>query len=209
MAAAEIFQLRIVGKGGHGAIPNLTVDPVLASAQVITALQSIPARNVSPLQSAVISVTAIHGGETFNVIPPAVDLQGTIRTFEPVVREQVLKRFREVVSGVSQAMGCQAEVDTRLLTPAVINDSQVSARVRDVAVRTLPDCVIDDNFHTMGSEDMAFMMQAVPSCFFFVGSASSEKGLDAPHHHPRFDFDEQALPRAVALIAAAAADYLS
>ena len=209
MAAAEIFKVRITGKGGHGAVPHLAIDPVLAASQIVTALQSIPARNVSPLQSAVISVTMIHGGEAFNVIPPAVELQGTIRTFEPTVRQHVLERFREVIAGVGEALGCMVDIDVQSLTPAVINEPELAARVQKVATRILPEDEVAVNFSTMGSEDMAFMMQKVPGCFFFVGSANAVKGLNAPHHHPRFDVDEAALPKAAALMASAAADFLS
>jgi len=209
MAAAEIFTIRLTGRGGHGAIPNLTIDPVLAAAQIITALQSITSRNVSPLQAAVISVTMMHAGETFNVIPPEATLQGTIRTFEPAVRETVLRRFDEIVNGVAQAMGCQVKIELQRLTPAVINDPKVAARVQAAVAGVLPESVLDTDFCTMGSEDMAYMMQEVPGCYFFIGSSNPEKGLDSAHHHPRFDFDERALPRAAALMASAAAKFLS
>lgn len=209
MAAGEIFKVRLVGKGGHGAVPHLAVDPVLAAAQVISALQSVPARNVSPLQSAVISVTIVQAGEAFNVIPPSAELQGTIRTFDPEVRQLVLDRFRQVVLGVGTALGCEVEIDLQLLTPAVINDPEIASRVRQTAAQVLPQSMIDPAFRTMGSEDFAFMMQEIPGCFSFVGSANPERGLDAPHHHPRFDFDEAALTHAAALIAASAYNFLS
>jgi amidohydrolase len=203
MAAADIFKVRIVGIGGHGATPQHAKDPVLAAAQIITALQSIVSRNVAPLQSAVVSVTMIHGGEAFNVIPQAVELQGTIRTFEPNVRERVLERFNQIVRGVAESFECQVEIDVKSLTPAVINDPQVTARVRRVAESLLPGSELPLTGSTMGSEDMAFMMQDIPGCYFFVGSANPEKGLNFPHHHPRFDVDEDALPRAAALMTAA------
>lgn len=208
MAASEIFTIRVFGKGGHGAVPNLAVDPVLAAAQIVNSLQSIVARNISPLQTAVISITTIHGGEAFNVIPPMVEMKGTIRTFEPAVRQKVLERFRQMVDSVAGAFECRSEVELIPLTPAVINDPQLAERVREVAEVVLPECPIDTRFSTMGSEDFAFMMQDIPGCFFFVGSANREKGLDAAHHHPRFDFDEDSLPRAAALIAAAAGEML-
>ena len=208
MAAAEMFKIRITGKGGHGAVPHLAVDPVLAAAHVITALQSISARNVPPLKAAVVSVTTLRAGEAFNIIPPYAELTGTIRTFEPEVRRVVLERFHQVINGVAEAMGCQAEIQCDAITPAVINNDQVADRLRKVAARVLPDSPLASNFATMGSEDMAYMMQDIPGCFVFVGSANSEKGLDAPHHHPRFDIDEEALPRGAALLAAAAADIL-
>jgi amidohydrolase len=208
MAASEIFKLRLVGKGGHGAAPHLSVDPIVAAAQVISGVQGIVARNVAPLQAAVISFTTIHAGETFNVIPPVVEMQGTIRTFEPQVRQRVLERFRQVVEGVAAAFECQAELDLKSITPAVINHPDVTARVRQVAAGLLPDSLADAECRTMGSEDMAFLMRDIPGCFVFVGSANRERGLDASHHHPRFDFDETALPRGAALIAATAAAYL-
>ncbi len=209
MAAAEIFNIRITGVGGHGAAPHLAVDPVLAAAHVITALQSIPARNVPPLEAAVISVTTMRAGEAFNVIPSEVELTGTMRTFKPEVRQKVLQRFHQVAQGVAEAMGCQADIHAENITPAVTNHPQVAERVRQIAARLLPDSAVQTDFATMGSEDMAFMMQDIPGCYFFVGSANAEKGLDAPHHHPRFDIDEDSLPRAAALIAAAAAELLS
>ncbi len=203
MAAAEIFRIRITGKGGHGAAPHLAVDPVLAASQVVVALQSIVSRNVPPLETAVVTVATIHGGEIFNVIPPQVEMKGTIRTFSPKVREKVLERFHDIVQGVAAAFGCQAEIELTPLTPAVMNDPQITARVQSLVSEVLPDSQLETNERTMGSEDMAFILKEIPGCFFFIGSANAEKGLDAAHHHPRFDIDEQALPRAAALMCAA------
>ena len=208
MAASDRFTSLISGKGGHGAAPHQTIDPVLAGAQVVSALQSIVARNVAPLKSAVVSVTSMSGGEAFNVIPAEVELKGTIRTFDPAVREVVLERLEQVITGVSLAMGCQAEVETWRVTPAVHNEAEVTRRVQAVAARLLPECEIDAEERTMGSEDMAYMMDDIPGCYFFVGSADAARGLDAPHHNPRFDFDEAALPRAAGLMAASAMELL-
>jgi amidohydrolase len=210
MAGAEIFKIKVEGKGGHGAAPHQTKDPVLAAAQIISALQGIVARNVAPIQTAVVSVTTIHGGETFNVIPPSVTMTGTIRTFEPEVRAIVLQRFEETVHGVAHAMGCQATIDMERLTPATINTPETAMRIQAIARQLFPDARIESgNYITMGSEDFAFMLEKVPGCFFFVGSANPEKGLDAGHHHPKFDFDEVALPRAAALMAATVVNLLS
>jgi amidohydrolase len=208
MAAGDLFQVRISGRGGHGAAPHLAIDPLLAAAQIITALQSIVARNVAPLESAVISVTSVKGGEAFNVIPPMVEMQGTIRTFEPQVRALVLERFTQVVTGVAQAMVCQAEVVVQSLTSAVVNDAGIAQRIQAVAERLLPDYRLDTVERTMVSEDMAEMMQEIPGCYFLIGSANARKGLNAAHHHPRFDFDEEVLPPAAALMASAAAEFL-
>ncbi len=209
MAAAEVFKIKITGYGGHGAAPHTTKDPVVAAAQIITALQSIVARNVDPLQTAVVSVTAIHGGDAFNVIPAAVEMQGTIRTFLPEVQALVMRRFEEIVQGVSSALGCQAEISLRGVTPAVINHLETASRVQQVASRLLPDHNLVTSERTMGSEDAAFFMQDIPGCYFFVGSANPEKNLNAPHHNPKFDFDEGVLPRAAGLMAAAALDFLA
>jgi amidohydrolase len=210
MAGAEIFKIKVLGKGGHGAVPHLAVDPILAAAQIVSALQGIVARNIAPLQTAVVSVCTIHGGETFNVIPPAVEMTGTIRTFEPTVRTRVLERFKQTVISIAEGMGCQAEIDLQVLTPATINQPDIAARVQAVARRLFPKADVDTaNYTTMGSEDFSFVLEKVPGCFFFIGSANPEKGLDAGHHHPKFDIDEAALPLGAALMAAAVSDFLN
>ncbi|MCS7011499.1 MAG: amidohydrolase [Anaerolineales bacterium] len=210
MAGGEIFKVKVIGKGGHGAAPHLAIDPIFASAQVISALQGIAARNVPPLKAAVISVCTIHGGETFNVIPSEVELTGTIRTFDLDVRQSVLERFEQTVRSTAEGLGCRVEIDLHRLTPALVNNSTITARVQETAQQLFPDSdLITGGYITMGSEDMAFFLERVPGCFFFVGSANPEKGLDAAHHHPRFDFDEAVLPRAAALLAASAAAILN
>jgi amidohydrolase len=209
MAAAEIFKVRILGKGGHGAAPHLAVDPVLAAAHMVTALQGVVSRNVPPLQAAVVSVTRIHTGEAFNVIPSSAEIEGTIRTFEPEVRRRVIERFRAVAEGIASAMECQVEVEMTSLTPAVVNDPQVTACVQEAAQTLWPGLVAESGYRSMVSEDMAFIMQSVPGCYFYVGSANDARGLNYPHHHPRFDIDEEALPRAAALMAAATARLLT
>ena len=209
MAGAELFTIKLTGKGGHAAAPHLTIDPIIAASQVLTALQSITSRNVAPLQSAVVSVTTIHSGTTFNVIPQEAELTGTIRTFDLDVRKKVLERFEQIIRGVGESMGCQVEIDVKRLTPAVINDGAISEKVQGTALELLPDLTIDKApYMTMGAEDMAFMQEKVPGCYFFIGSNNQEKHLDYGHHHPKFDFDEEALVRGTALMAAAAVDIL-
>jgi amidohydrolase len=209
MASADIFRIRLEGKGGHGALPHNTVDPVAAAAQVINALQTVVSRNVSPLQTAVVSVTQVHAGETFNVIPQFAEMSGTVRAFEPAVRSMVLARLEQVVQGVAQAMNCSVTLKISGLTPPVINTPTIADKVAEVVRNLLPEDQIDREYRTMVSEDMAYMMQGIPSCYFMVGSANPQKGLNFGHHHPKFDFDEQVLPRAAAVIAAAAAELLA
>ena len=209
MAGAEEFKIKVIGKGGHGAIPDLAVDPVVCAAQIVSASQSIVSRNVGPLETAVISFTVINGGTAFNVIPKEVTMQGTIRTFNPQVRTKVLQRFDEVVKGVASAMGCQVEMMVKQLTPALINAELVTARVQETARNLLPSLNHDNSpYLTMGAEDMAYMQAKVDGCYFFIGSNNQKKQLDYGHHHPKFDFDEQALINGSALMAAAAADIL-
>jgi amidohydrolase len=210
MAGAAIFKIAVTGKGGHGASPHLAVDPLLAAAQIVSAAQSIVARNVDPQQAAVVSVTTLHGGDAFNVIPQQVELSGTVRYFDPDVRELVYKRLEQVVRGVAEGMGCQATLEIEDVTPAVVNDPDVTRAVKRAAQGTLPGHEIDERGHfTMGAEDFAVFQKKVPGTYFLVGSKNAEKGLDYGHHHPKFDFDENVLPRAAGLMAASAVELLN
>jgi amidohydrolase len=202
MAGAERFKIEIRGEGGHGAAPHKTIDPVLAAAQITTALQSIVSRNVDPRESAVVSVTQVQAGDAFNVIPSHATLQGTIRTFTPEVRDLVLQRVEEVSSGVATAMGVDAHVEITRLTPPVVNDRDLTAKLHSLAESMFPEATISSNEITMGSEDMAFFMEGIPGAYLFVGSSDASRSLDAPHHNPRFDFDEGALSVATSLMAA-------
>ena len=208
MAAAEMWTCTVRGHGGHGALPHQAVDPIVAAAQAVTALQTVVSRNVDPLDTAVVSVGSIHGGDAFNVIPPEVWMTGTIRTYQPATREVVLQRVREVVEGVVGACGAEAELQITSLTPAVINDPEVTEVVRRAAEAVLGPERVSSGERTMGSEDAAFFMQEVPGCYFFLGAANPEKGLGAPHHNPHFDFDEEALVLGLAILAEAAGAYL-
>jgi len=209
MAAADIFNIHVNGKGGHGALPHLAVDPVLTAADLVVALQSISSRNIQPLDSAVLSVTSIHGGDSFNVIPSKVALSGTIRTFAPEVRQRVLKRFQQICIGLGQAYECQVDSELKMLTPAVFNDASITTQVYTTATTSLPNPEIDQQYRVMVSYDMAFILQEIPGTYCFVGSANPTKGLTAGHHHPCFDFDEEALVNAVALVASAASSQLN
>jgi amidohydrolase len=209
MAGAELFIIKLTGRGGHGAAPDTTIDPVVAAAQIITALQTIPSRNVAPLKSSVVSVTSVHSGTAFNIIPQTAELNGTIRTFDPQVRKLVLERFQQIVRGIASSMGCEAEITIKQVTAPVINNGEVAASVLKSAQALLPETEIDTaSYLTMGAEDMGYMQEKVDGCYFFVGSANAEKHLNYNHHHPKFDFDERALVTASALMASAAADLL-
>jgi amidohydrolase len=203
MAGCEILTIEIAGRGGHGAAPHEAVDPILAAAHVISALQSVISRNLDPQKAGVVSITQVRAGETFNVIPSTACLNGTIRTCDSEVREMVLERVDVVASGVAKAMGCSAKITTMPLTPPVVNDERIAERLQFLARQMFPDAVICSDQFTMVSDDMAFMMDTIPGCYMFIGSSNAEKGLNAAHHHPKFDFDEAVLPQAAALMAAA------
>lgn len=209
MAAAETFQVLIRGKGGHGAKPHEAVDPIVASATVISALQSLTSREVHPLDSSVVSVCTIHAGEAHNVIPQEVSLSGTIRTFTPQARALILERFQEIVTGAAGAHGCQVEITISPISTAVRNHPGIAEAVRRAARTLFPEATLDENYQTMASEDMAFFLDKIPGCYTFVGSANPEQGLDAKHHQPDFDFDEQALISGVALTVGAVLELLN
>lgn len=209
MAGAEMFSVKITGKGAHGASPHLGYDPIVAASQIITALQTVASRNVDPLESSVVSVTAINGGTAFNVIPPVVELKGTVRTFQPAVRDTVHRRMKEIIHGIAESMECKAEIEIIDVTPAVINNAELSALVREQAAEVLPETDVYDGLRTMGSEDMAYMMDDIPGCYMFIGSKNEEKDLVYGHHHPKFDIDEQAMVNGIALVSASAVKILS
>jgi len=204
MAGSETFWITITGKGGHGALPNQAIDPVLAGASVVTALQSIVSRNLSPLDAAVVSVTQFQAGTAPNVIPGRAKLAGTIRYFEPEVRVKVLTLLQKLVSDTAAAFGCSAEIETRENTPPVANDPYVSQVVRDSLTAMLPELKNDPAYRTMVAEDFALLGRDVPSCYFMVGSSCPGTEFSYSHHHPKFNFDEEALPKAAAILAEAA-----
>jgi len=193
MAAVDRLGIVVRGRGGHGGHPHRAADPVVAAAQIVLALQTVVAREVSPLESAVLTVGAIHGGQAFNVIPDEVTLLGTVRTFDAALRRSMPERIKRIAGGVASALQCEAVVEVRPGNPAVVNDAAVAGLARRAAARVVGEEGVLEPQPTMGGEDMAVYFERVPGCFVFVGSANPARGLDQPHHSPRFDFDEAAL----------------
>jgi amidohydrolase len=200
MAGDDTFQITIHGKGGHGAIPNTSVDPIITVAHIISALQSIVSRNVPPLGSAVVSVTKVCAGETYNIIPETAVMEGTIRFFDEGIHQIVIKRFREIVEGICSSFACTCKIQIANLSTPVTNDEKVTYKLRKQITCQLPNFTWDSQFQTMGSEDMALILDRIPGCYIFIGSANHEKGLDFGHHNPRFDFDETALLNGVEVL---------
>ena len=202
MASADRFSITIVGRGGHGAVPENTIDALVVGAQVIVALQSIISRNISPHEPAVLTVGSFHAGSTFNVIAEQAEMEGTIRTFDPDVRALIISRMKEVLAGITQAHGASFRFTllAEEYTPAVLNDAHMAAIAREAAQQILPAEQITQIRPLMVSEDMAEILNRVPGCYVLLG-AEPEGGARGPHHNPRFDINEDALPLAAAIMA--------
>jgi len=209
MASVDRLRIVIRGRGGHGAKPHRAADPVVAAAHVVTALQTIVSREVSPMQAAVITIASIRSGEAFNVIPEEAILTGTIRTFDPELRSSMPARIARVARGVASGLQCRADVEVRAGNPAVINDTRAAAIARRAAVRVVGEKQVVEPEPTMGGEDMACYFEKAPGCFVFVGSENAEGGFTEPHHSPRFDFDERALAVGCEFLLQVAAEALS
>jgi amidohydrolase len=208
MAGATIFNIKVVGKGGHAASPHLGIDPVLASAYLVTALQAIVSRNVDPFDSAVISVTAINAGEAYNVIPQSAELKGTVRYFRSEVHDLMLRRMQECVEHVCRGMGCTADISIKPITVPVANHEIVGAKVRPRFEQIVGSSGLDMSVRTMGAEDVGAFMDDIPGMYFFVGAADATADAYYGHHHPRFTIDEDALPLGMALLTSAVAAYV-
>ena len=208
MAAVDRLFIEVKGKGGHGGMPHLCADPVVASAHIVTALQTVVSRNVSPVDAAVVTIGAIHGGDAFNVIPDHVSLKGTIRTFDRELRRSMPERIARLAGGIASGLGCTAEVVVNSGNPAVINDAGVATLARRAADRVVGAERVVEPVPTMGGEDMAVYFEQVPGCFVFIGSSNAARGLTAPHHSPFFDFDEEALSIGCAFLVEAAEEAL-
>ncbi len=201
MATSDRFRLTIIGKGGHGAMPHQTVDAVVVAAQVVTALQTIVSRNVAPLESAVVTIGKLHAGTAFNIIAPTAEMEGTVRCFSESLAQMLPERLEQVISGLCSALGATYHLEYKRGYPAVINDPAMTELVQLCAAEALGDVRAVVPEQTMGGEDVSFFLNEVPGCYFFLGSANGDLGLNKPHHHPCFDFDEQALGLGVEIFA--------
>lgn len=208
MASADTFSLRVQGKGGHAAKPNETVDPVLVAAQIVTGLQALVAREQNPLDPAVISITSVHGGTAFNIIPESVELGGTLRTFDDATRSRLRERILAVAGGIAATFRASVIPEWREGSPVVVNDPEMTRRLRPVVEGILGEGGLFEREPLMAGDDMALWLQEAPGCYFHVGAGDAERGLDYPHHHPRFDLDEAALPLAVELLSRGILEFL-
>ena len=190
MAGADVFDINIKGRGGHGAMPHGTVDPVLAACSIAQAIQTIVSRNVDAAERLVISVTQIHTGSVDNVIPDTAYMNGTVRSFTPEVRDLAERRLREIVAGQAASYGCEAEVVYNRGYPATYNSAEgvvtATKAARDVSG---DEAVVDDFEPVMGSEDFSYMLQKRSGAYLFMG-----QGPSANLHHPEYNFNDDVAP---------------
>ena len=193
MAACDEFEITVEGTGAHGAMPHLGIDPIVAAAQIVTGLQSIVARTMDPLEAGVVSVTKIHGGDAFNVIPQAVELAGTVRTFNPGVRETIAAGIERIATSTATALGARAHVKVEARFPATVNTADETARAEAAAQAVVgAERVRRDLAPCMGSEDFAYMLQARPGSYVWIGNGAGTGGCFL--HNPGYDFNDEILP---------------
>jgi amidohydrolase len=205
MAQPDAFTIVVKGKGGHGSMPQQTVDPILVASQIVVNAQSIVSRNMDPLKPAVVSFGTIEGGTIYNIIPSEVKLTGTVRSFESEIKNLAKRRIGEIAEGTASTMGASVEFSYEDGFPPVVNDEAMADFVLDVAGKTLGEDRIAQIDPVMGGEDFAYFLQRVPGAFLFLGAGD---GMDFPHHHPAFDIDEKVLPQGTLLMTNLALEYL-
>ena len=202
MAGGAFFDIRVTGKGAHGARPETSVDAALVAAQIAVTLQSIVSRNVAPVDTAVLSVTRIHAGDAYNVIPQTAELGGTVRAFSSEVMQLVERNMKRVAENTAAAFGATAEVDFRLLfSPTVNNPAEAEFAARICAELVGQDKVERNPPLIMASEDFSFMLEQVPGCYLNIGNGLAEGGCEV--HNPAYDFNDRALPLGAAFFARA------
>jgi len=192
MAAVDTFDITITGRGGHAALPNLSVDPLPVAAQIVSGLQSIVARRLNPVHAGVVSVTKIHGGEAYNVIPDQVSLGGCTRSFLPEVRDAIEDGIRRITAGLCAAHGAQGEVAYQLSYPAVVNSPRETGLAAAAARAVVGEANVDVEIApVMGSEDFAFMLEQKPGAYIIIGNGPGEGGCLL--HNPGYDFNDEIL----------------
>ncbi|NUY02658.1 M20 aminoacylase family protein [Paraburkholderia youngii] len=192
MASSDTVIIKVIGRGGHGAVPHKAVDPVVVCAQIVLALQSIVSRNIAPLDMSIITVGAIHAGEAPNVIPETAEMRLSVRALRPEVRDQLQQRITEVATGQAAVFGARAEVDYQRRYPVLVNDAAMTALARQVALDWLgEDGLIRDMQPLTGSEDFAFLLERCPGSYLIIGNGDGEGGCMV--HNPGYDFNDACL----------------
>lgn len=192
-ASASTFTLKIHGKGGHGAAPHETIDPIVIAANFITQLQTIVSRRMNPVKPSVVTIGKIQGGVRCNVIPDSVAMEGTLRSFDKKIHDKIKSEIKRTLKGVTAAHGARYELEFEIDYPPTINHPEATKLVREAASAVVGAGNVIEQDPTMGAEDMSFVLDRVPGCYFCLGSSNKDKGLTSPHHSATFNFDEDAL----------------
>lgn len=193
LAASDGIHILVEGKGGHAAKPHLAVDPIVIASHIVVAMQSISSRNLDPLESCIVSLCMVHGGDAPNVIPQSVEIRGTARSLKPEVRDLLEKRIVEVAEGTAKMMGGRAKATYTRIYPVTKNHAKQAAFAAEIAAQVSGKDKVDGNVTpVMGGEDFSFMLESRPGAFVFFGN-----GDTAPVHHPAYDFNDEAIPHAV------------
>lgn len=210
MASMDRFLIRINGRGGHGAAPEMTNDPILIGSEIVMALQRLSSREVRATEPVIVSVCRFTGGFNQNIIPSTVELEGTVRALNPVTREFLAKRIEEIARAIASAYHCEIDFTYDFKYPAVINDDAMADLCAETAKKLFgEEAVYMLRDPIMGAEDFAYYLQKVPGAFFFMANPQAVDGQIYPHHNARFDLDESYLPKGAALLAAIAESFLA
>lgn len=208
MAAVDDFSIKIIGRGGHGAAPHQCIDPVIAAGELICSLQKIVSREIAPVNPAVLTIGKIAGGQAFNIIPDEVELEGCVRSLTDKDREYIEKRFHKLVTGICEANRSRAEICYYKKYPVLINDSNITNKL----IASASDIIGRENVivlknPVMASEDMSYYLREVPGTFFYLGTNNTEKNIEYPNHHPKFNVDEEVLWIGTAVLSKAVFDF--
>jgi len=209
MAAPDRFQITINGRGGHAAHPEQTIDPIIIGTQVISSLQHIRSRLTPAHEPLVISVTQFHSGTTYNIIPDSAYIEGTVRTFDESLRTKVPQIMEKMISGISAAYDAKIDLQYHRGYNPVVNDRLVNSVIQSVVREYLGEIAVHPFQPSMGGEDFSVYLSKIPGAFFMVGCGNPQKGAIFPHHHPKFQIDEDALVIGTKLYIAVALKLLS
>ena len=194
MAAFDIFEMTVTGRGAHGAMPHQGIDPIVVAAQIVNALQTIPSRRTNPIDAVTVSVTQFHAGDTWNVIPDSAVIRGTTRSFRKEVQEQIEADITRIAEGICASQGARMTLDYQRRYPALVNSERESGIAAEAAAGIVGDDMVTRNANPiMGSEDFAFMLNAKPGCYVLLGNAGADGKGGVPVHNPSYDFNDEAL----------------
>ncbi|MEH7254875.1 M20 family metallopeptidase [Neobacillus niacini] len=207
LAAADMFRIKIIGKGGHGAMPHSSIDPIMIGSQLIVNLQQIVSRMVNPLESAVLSIGSFHAGTANNVIPETAEITGTVRTYNPETRKKMESLIGKMTKAICETVGASYDYFYEKGYDSAQNDKVETEYIKQLAIRIVGDEKVQIHRPFMAGDDFSYYLKERPGSFFIVGGAMSDPSLVFPHHHPRFDFDEKALLTMAKMFVASVTEY--